>query len=146
MVIKADTRLTPLHIGMLASLGIWRVKCYVPAKVAIISTGTELVKAGEKLPKGKIYSSISYFLAAAIRRQGLLVTECDLCPDEEAVLTKKLQQALKKAGYYSDYRSGFRWKEGYYTGGVKGDGGGNSVFQSKHQPGTPTIGVCWRER
>lgn len=140
VVIKADTRLTPLHIGMLASLGIWRVKCYVPAKVAIISTGTELVKAGEKLPKGKIYSSISYFLVAAIRRQGLLVTECDLCPDEEAVLTKKLQQALKKADIILTTGAVSVGKKDIIPAVLNGMGAEILFSRANIQPGTPTIG------
>ena len=51
-VLEAGTYLTPVHIGLLASLGIEQVEVMEPVKVAMISTGSELLQIGEKLTKG----------------------------------------------------------------------------------------------
>ena len=59
-------RLGAAQLALLASLGIGSVKVYVPARVAILSTGSELLETGMP-PRAKIYNSISYMLQAAIR-------------------------------------------------------------------------------
>jgi molybdopterin molybdotransferase len=55
LVFDVNTVITPAAIGFLACLGITKIKVYEKPKVAILVTGNELVSAGNKLPKGKIY-------------------------------------------------------------------------------------------
>ncbi len=97
VVVEQGTRLTPVHIGLLAGVGQSIVKVYSPVGVAIICTGSELCEAGEVLPKGKIYNNISHILAAGIRREGLEVVSRQLCADEEDVLSERLTEALETA-------------------------------------------------
>ncbi len=98
LVIAENTRLEAVHIGVLASLGMDRVLVYEPLKVAIISTGTELAEIGSKLEPGKIYNSISYLLAANVKREGFEVVYRDNCIDDEEMLMK----AIKKAAQVAD--------------------------------------------
>ena len=140
VVVAADTRLTPLHISLLASLGIWQVKCYVPAQIAIISTGTELTVPGEKLEKGKIYTSISYFLSASIRKQGLLVTGCELCADKEELLKEKLQKALQKADMVLTTGGVSVGKKDILPSVLQSMDAKILFSRANIQPGTPTIG------
>lgn len=97
VVIKKNTRLSCVHVGLLASLGMEQVRVYEPAGVALISTGTEVTDVGRPLLPGKIYNSIAYMLAADIKREGFLVSSMETCVDEEAVLTEKITHALEKA-------------------------------------------------
>ncbi|MFL9829357.1 gephyrin-like molybdotransferase Glp [Flavobacterium sp. ST-87] len=74
LVLDANTVITPAAIGFLACLGITKIKVYEKPKVAILVTGNELVSAGKKLPKGKIYESNSVMLEAALKTIGIKKT------------------------------------------------------------------------
>jgi molybdopterin molybdotransferase len=71
LVLDNNTVITPGAIGFLACLGITEIRVYAKPKVAIIVTGNELVKVGEKLAEGKIYESNSIMLEAALRGIGI---------------------------------------------------------------------------
>ncbi len=94
---ERGTRLSPVHIGLLAEIGRAKVSVYRPVRVAILCTGSELARVGEPLGKGRIYNNISYILEAAIRREGLQVSYTQLCADQEALLADKLTEALEAA-------------------------------------------------
>ena len=64
-------QLTPAGISLLAGCGIDAVKVFVNPRVAIITTGKELVTPGNELPSGKIYESNSYGLAAALLQMNI---------------------------------------------------------------------------
>ena len=71
LVFEKNTVLTPAAIGFLTCLGITEIKVYAKPKVAIVVTGNELVKAGKRLPKGKIYESNSLMLKVALQQTGI---------------------------------------------------------------------------
>lgn len=71
LVLKKNTLITPAAIGFLACLGITEIEVYSKPKVAIVVTGNELVKAGKKLPLGKIYESNSIMLKVALQQIGI---------------------------------------------------------------------------
>lgn len=145
-IIPKNTRLTPLHIGLLASLGITQVQVYEPLRVSILSTGSELTAPGQPLMPGRIYNSISYILAASIRRQGLVIASMDICEDEEETLRDSLQRALDASDLVIT------------TGGVSvgkkdllpkvlTDMGAKLLFtRANIQPGTPTIGAVLQDK
>ncbi|WP_223548531.1 gephyrin-like molybdotransferase Glp [Aestuariivivens sp. NBU2969] len=64
--LKKDTKLTPAGIGFLASLGITEVDVYKKPRIAVITTGNELIEANQPLDHGKIYESNSHMLTAAL--------------------------------------------------------------------------------
>ncbi len=138
LVVCKGTRLSPSHLSLIAELGIEKVLIYKPLKTAIISTGSELQDISEKAAPGKIFNSIAYLLQAYIRRQGLIVSMRDICPDDEKTLKIKIEEALKKSDFIIT------------TGGVSvgkrdivpkviSEMGGKLLFQRADiQPGTPT--------
>ena len=71
LVFDVNTVITPAAIGFLACLGITKIKVYEKPKVAILVTGNELVPAGKKLPKGKIYESNSLMIESALQTIGI---------------------------------------------------------------------------
>jgi molybdopterin molybdotransferase len=71
LVLDKDTLITPAAIGFLACLGITKIKVFEKPKVAILVTGNELVQAGKKLPKGKVFESNSVMLEAALKATGI---------------------------------------------------------------------------
>ena len=89
-VAKAGQKLTPMHIGLLSSLGITQVSVYKPLRVGILTTGDELVPAGENLAPGQIFNSNGPMLSALVTQAGHLVSQClhaaDTPEDTEATL------------------------------------------------------------
>jgi molybdopterin molybdotransferase len=69
-VLDAGTRIGPAHVGMLASLGRGVVPVHQRPRVALLSTGDELVEPDEAIDGGRIVSSNSYSLAAQCRELG----------------------------------------------------------------------------
>lgn len=138
VVVQQGTRLSPVHIGLLAGVGLDTVCVHVPIKVAIICTGTELCEAGESLPKGKIYNNISHILAAGIRREGLQVVLRQLCADEENVLSEKLREALDIADVVITTGAVSVGKKDIVPDVLAGIGADILFRRANIQPGTPT--------
>lgn len=66
LALAKNTKLTPAAIGYLASLGISQVPVYKKPSIALITTGNELINAGEELSHGKIFESNSKMLQNAL--------------------------------------------------------------------------------
>ncbi|MFZ4814915.1 MAG: gephyrin-like molybdotransferase Glp [Phototrophicaceae bacterium] len=69
-VLKARRVVLPQDIGLLAGMGISAVNAYRKPRVAVLTSGDELVPIGEPLPFGKIYDSNSLAIAALIDLNG----------------------------------------------------------------------------
>jgi len=94
-VIPANTKITPESIGMLAALGIFRVKVFRKPKIGILSTGDELIGIDEPLVPGKIRNSNLYSLAAMITQLGCEPVLYGLVGDNLEETAAKLEQALE---------------------------------------------------
>jgi molybdenum cofactor synthesis domain-containing protein len=69
-VIQEGTTLTPGRIGAAAALGLSEVAVYARPRVAILSTGNEIVEPGERLEPGQIYDINRFTLAAVVAAHG----------------------------------------------------------------------------
>ena len=74
IVLTPGTRLRPAGIGLCAAVGRSTVRVIARPRVAIISTGDELVPPGQPLKSGQIYNSNAYSLAAQVEEAGGVVT------------------------------------------------------------------------
>ena len=88
-------RLGPAQIAMAAAAGQARVKVYCRPKIAILSTGDELVEVVEKPGASQIRNSNSYSLAALVAVYGGEPVQLPIAPDEESKLTELIQEGLK---------------------------------------------------
>lgn len=139
VVIPRDTRLKPLHVGLLAGIGREWVTVYEPAKIALLATGSELAELGQSLAPGQIYNSITYLLAADIRREQLTVAAMERCPDEEALLAEKLRRLASQADMVITTGAVSVGKKDIVPG-VLAQLGAKKLFQGANiQPGTPTL-------
>ena len=96
-VIYKGRRLQPADIGLLASTGIDSVRVYRPIKVAIISTGDELVEPGSSLGAGKIYNSNRFVLTILLAKLGCEVVNIGRVQDDLAATTDALERAAEQA-------------------------------------------------
>ena len=94
-IMTAGTRLHPPEISMLASFGFALVPVYRRARVAILSTGDELVELGEQPAPGKIINSNSYSLAAAVREIGAEPILLGIARDTRESHLSKMAEGLK---------------------------------------------------
>jgi len=94
-VIKKGAILRPAHIGMLAALGRSSVSVYRKPRVAILSTGDELVDIQTNPGPGQIVNSNSYSLAAQVLECGAVPLMLGIARDKKSELEKKFRQALR---------------------------------------------------
>jgi len=94
-ILAKGERIRAATLGLLASQGIAEVTVGGEVKAAILSTGDELVKPGEKLEPGQIYESNSALLNALLERCGAIVNSVEHCRDESESLSKAIKRAAK---------------------------------------------------
>ena len=99
VVLAAGTRLGPAALGLAASLGLASLPVRTRPRVALFSTGDELVMPGEVAPEamapGAIYNSNRYFLAVLLKRLGCEVSDLGIVPDRRDATIEALQQAAE---------------------------------------------------
>ncbi len=70
LILRRCTVIREREVGLLAAVGIDRIEVFRRPRVAIISTGNELVSPGKELGRGKIYDINTYAIAHAVRSMG----------------------------------------------------------------------------
>jgi molybdenum cofactor synthesis domain-containing protein len=97
VVFRAGTVVTPAVLGVLASINAQSVRAYPPARVAVMSTGDELVTDGGPLAPGQIRETNQTMLAPLLRASGCIVRTFGVVPDDEATLERTLRTAAESA-------------------------------------------------
>lgn len=97
IVLDAGQRLRPQDLGMLASLGIARVRIKKPLQVAIINTGDEVIAPDKELQPGQIHDSNSFTLEGLLKDMGMTVLKLGVVADTLEDTEKALQEAAGKA-------------------------------------------------
>jgi molybdopterin molybdotransferase len=95
-VLAAGTRLRPQDIGLAASVGMAELAVFRRLRVALFSTGNELVMPGEPLPEGAIYNSNRYTLRGLLQCLGCQVSDLGILPDSLDVTRAALRQAAAR--------------------------------------------------
>jgi len=98
-VLHSGSRLGPAALGMAASVGLADLQVARKPRVALFSTGDELVMPGtvapQDMPAGSIYNSNRFFLAALLRRMGCEVTDRGIVPDRLEATVQALYDAAQ---------------------------------------------------
>jgi molybdopterin molybdotransferase len=97
VVCETGTKLEARHLGVLASMGIAQVDVYRRLKVAIGSTGSELVNPGQELKAGQIYNSNRYLLAGLVDQLGMELVDIGIITDERSTTESALALASDQA-------------------------------------------------
>ncbi|GGK45109.1 molybdopterin biosynthesis protein [Salinarimonas ramus] len=92
-LLRAGTVIGAREIGMLAAVGIARVPVFAKPRVAVLSTGDELVAPGEALGPARIYDANGPVIAAAIAEAGCEPVPYGIVPDDPAALETALRRA-----------------------------------------------------
>ena len=94
VVLRIGELLGYRETGTLAALGEANVSVWRRPKVAVISTGDELIAPGEQMEMGKVYDSNSTVIAHAVEELGCEAVRFGIVPDDEAQLETVLRKAL----------------------------------------------------
>jgi molybdopterin molybdotransferase len=96
VVIPAGRRLRPAEIGGLAALGITRVEVTSMPRVAILSSGDEVVPPEVTIRPGQVRDVNSYTLQALVTQTGGMPVQYGILPDQLEILAKTAKQALEE--------------------------------------------------
>lgn len=97
LVVGKGTRIRPWHIGALASLNITHIPAYVRLRIAVFSTGTELVELGQQPEEGQIINSSKPMLKALITEAGCEPVDLGTVEDNVETVSKMIREGLKTA-------------------------------------------------
>ena len=96
-VLAAGQRLHPAALGLAASIGMATLPVRPRPRVALFSTGDELVMPGERapadMPPGAIYNSNRFFLRSLLQRLGCVVSDLGIVPDQRVATIDALRTA-----------------------------------------------------
>ena len=90
VVLPAGTRLGPIEQGLAASLGCAALDVIRRVKVAVLSTGDELIEPGQPLGPGQIYNSNRVLLCSWLNRLGCEVVDAGILPDDLPATRQRL--------------------------------------------------------
>lgn len=97
LALPTGRRLTPADLALLTALGIAEVKVRKPLRVAVVSTGDELVDAGERAGPGQIFDANRPMLLSLVERLGFVPVDMGRVSDDRDALRERLDQAAEQA-------------------------------------------------
>ncbi|QIQ21951.1 molybdopterin molybdotransferase MoeA [Zophobihabitans entericus] len=135
-IIPTGQKLTIPMLSSLATLGLTQVEVYKPLKVAIFSTGDELVSLGTELKSGQIYDSNRFTLLLLLKQLGCEVIDLGIIPDDE----QKIKRAFLQAADLADLvitSGGVSVGDADYTKQVLNELGHINFWKIAMKPGKP---------
>jgi molybdopterin molybdotransferase len=97
VVLRRGVRLSPVELAVLAAVGCEPVPVFAQPRVAILTTGDELVPPASKPGVGQIREGNSFYLAARARAAGAAVSPLGIVPDEPSELERAFRGALAES-------------------------------------------------
>ncbi|AOF54099.1 molybdopterin molybdenumtransferase MoeA [Rodentibacter caecimuris] len=97
IVLQQGDALNAVSLPLLASLGIAEVKVYPRLKVAVLSTGDELVQVGQPLKEGQIYDTNRFTIKLMLQQLNCEVLDLGLLADNEVEFEKAFVEAQRQA-------------------------------------------------
>lgn len=92
LLLKKGTALTPDKIGVLSAIGLVEVPVYAKPRVAVISTGNEVIVPGQDLEYGKVYDINSRTISDAVKTCGCTPIHSEIVKDDYNALKTKINE------------------------------------------------------
>ena len=136
MVLGPGAVLRPQDLSALASLGFGDVACFQRLKVAIVSTGDEVVRAGVALHPGQVHDANAPMLGPLIAGAGAAATDLGVFPDNLEAVKEKLGQAARHFDVVITTGGASRGEEDYVVTALD-QLGKRHMWQLAIKPGRP---------
>lgn len=133
--LEAGVWLGPVELAQVASLGITELEVYCPLRVAVLSTGDELVEPGQSLQAGQIYNSNRALMVHWLERLGCEVLDLGCLPDNLEQIRQRLS-ALRDVDLLLS-SGGVSVGEADYLGQVLRETGELNFWRLALKPGKP---------
>lgn len=146
LVLSAGQRLSPLHLGLAATLGFAKLPVFRKLKVGVLSTGDELVKPGEGLRDGQLYDSNRFVLAAMLKRLDVELIDFGWAADDPSQLKALFQKVADEVDVLIT-SGGVSVGDSDYTKQVLAELGQVDFWKVAIKPGKPfafgKLNACW---
>ncbi|AWX13355.1 molybdopterin molybdotransferase [Mergibacter septicus] len=136
VVLTAGTKLNAVSLPLLASLGIEKIKVFPKIKVAILSTGDELVPVGQPLKMGQIYDSNRFCIKLMLENLNCEILDFGILPDDQEKFEDIFTQAEQEADVIIT-SGGVSVGEADFTKGVLEKLGQINFWKLAIKPGKP---------
>jgi molybdopterin molybdotransferase len=97
IAVKTGTRLKPHHLGIIAAFGMSEVEVFQKPKVAVLATGNEIVRVGDKIRENEVFDSNRVVLTALCNELGAEVIDLGIARDDMEEISQKLNNGLRRA-------------------------------------------------
>ena len=135
---KGDV-ITPSRVGALAALGLTDVEVYDQPKVALLSTGNEIIEPGRPLGPGQIYDINRFTLASVVTRHGGLPTPFPVASDSLEALGSAVDSILEQETDILVFSGGSSVGEHDLTANILLEKGEVFFHGIAVKPGKPTV-------
>ncbi|MEW6280559.1 MAG: gephyrin-like molybdotransferase Glp, partial [Candidatus Eremiobacterota bacterium] len=142
VVVRAGRPVRPADVAMAASLGYPALSCIPRPRVAILSTGSELVEPGLPLAPGKIRDSNSYALEALVLSAGAQPLRLGVVPDRPATLEEAVRRAVSSADVLITSAGVSVGEHDYVRAALEKMGGQLALWRIRMRPGKPLAFGC----
>jgi molybdopterin molybdotransferase len=144
-VLEAGKLLRPQDLAALASIGMAEVECFARLRVAIVSTGDEVVRAGADFSEGQVYDANAPMLTALIASAGASPTDLGVFPDKREDVKGRLAEAARTFDVVIVSGGASRGEEDHFVAALDALGK-RHLWQLAIKPGRPMsfgqIGDC----
>jgi molybdopterin molybdotransferase len=145
VVAAVGERLRPQELGAIASTGRTEIAVFRPLRIALASTGDEIVRPGRPKGPDQVYDSNHFLLRGLLATVGAAVTDLGILPDREALVRQALERAAAEHDALITTGGASRGEEDHIVTGLD-KLGSRHLWQLAIKPGRPMtfgqIGDC----
>ena len=142
LALTKGAQLTPSRVGLCATMGYADVLVYRRLRIALISTGDELIQPGEELVHGEIYESNSFGLAGLVKWMGHIPVRYPVVSDTMETLREALEDASESCDIILT-SGGVSMGEFDYVRRLMEEEGDVHFWRMKIRPGSPPLFGLW---
>lgn len=144
-ILPEGRRLTPADLALMTAAGLAQVRVRRPLRVAVLSTGDELVEPGGDAGPGQIYDANRPMLLALVERLGFQPVDMGRAPDDRAVLKARLDMAAAQADAILTSGGASAGDEDHMSALMR-ETGAMQEWRIAMKPGRPLALGLWNER
>ncbi|GIT87887.1 gephyrin-like molybdotransferase Glp [Roseobacter sp. OBYS 0001] len=142
VAVSAGVRIKSADLALLAATGVQTVETYAPLRVAVVSTGAELVDAGQPARDGQIYDANRPMLIELVRGWGHVPVDIGIVPDDRESLAQQLSRAAREADVIITSGGASAGDEDHVSA-LLNDAGSMSLWRIAVKPGRPLALGMW---
>ena len=145
VVLPAGRILTPADIALMSAVGLSQIDTFARLRVGVLSTGDELVNAGEPARAGQIYDANRPMLLAQLRSWGFEAIDLGRAPDDRKVLREMLDAGAVRCDAILTSGGASAGDEDHMSA-LLGETGSRAMWRIALKPGRPLALGIWNDK